>query len=149
MSAPGRHAAGVLLVNRAGHILLQLRDGNTAISPHQWALVAGGVEADESALEAAERELFEETGLSKTTDWELLFEGVRPAFDGGQVLWTVFVGATPARSSDIVVGEGRTIMFVDPRDVPSLDLGMSGAFFVPLFLESPQYSALLRDSNEC
>ena len=44
-----------------------------------------------------------------------------------------------ATDEDIVVGEGRQIVFVDPDELPRLDLAESAAWFVPRFLQSRTY----------
>src|ERR671939_1874100 len=56
-----QRAAGVLLIDERGWILLQLRDA-TGVYPHHWGTVGGEVEGAETVEEAARRELAEETG---------------------------------------------------------------------------------------
>ena len=48
---------------------------------------------------------------------------------------------------DIVLGEGRAIVFVDPAELGSLDLAESCAHFVPQFLASDLYRQL-RDEGK-
>ncbi len=50
--------ASVIVENEKGELLLQLRADNGC-----WAYSGGSVEPDEEVMEAARRELFEETGL--------------------------------------------------------------------------------------
>lgn len=52
-----RFAAGGVVVGEDGRIVLVLQRANT------WSLPKGGVEGEESLLQAARREIFEETGL--------------------------------------------------------------------------------------
>ncbi len=54
--------AAVILINENNEVLLQKRKDN-----HKWGLNGGSIELDENALEAAKRELFEETGLIADT----------------------------------------------------------------------------------
>ena len=68
--APGRsdfaqiaHSVGVVLVDDAGNVLLQLReDRPDVVYPNVWAIPSGSVEPGESSVDAARRELLEETG---------------------------------------------------------------------------------------
>lgn len=50
--------AGVIVENKAGEILLQLRKDNNC-----WGYPGGSIEIDEVVEDAAKRELFEETGI--------------------------------------------------------------------------------------
>jgi 8-oxo-dGTP pyrophosphatase MutT (NUDIX family) len=60
---PSRVTVGVVLVNGAGQVLMQLRDDKPSIAdPGCWAIPGGGQDPGESPEEAARRELLEETG---------------------------------------------------------------------------------------
>ena len=50
---------------------------------------------------------------------------------------------TRLTDADIVVGEGRQIVFVAPDDVPALDLATSSRELLPRLLASDEYAALL------
>lgn len=87
--APGRYAAGILLVAPTGRVLLLRRSDNGT-----WALPGGMVEPTDAAPPyAALRELYEETGYGGAVDME------RASLDAtrsrtGLVFWT-FGGRVP------------------------------------------------------
>lgn len=60
---------GALITDPAGRIYVQRRSEQRALFPGCWDLVGGHVEADETLLEALEREVREETG------WQLASTG--------------------------------------------------------------------------
>ncbi len=68
---PARNAVKVVLLNDANELLLMCMDDPTITSIGQessgpfWTLIGGEMEPNETIREAAEREVFEETGLGK------------------------------------------------------------------------------------
>lgn len=138
------YIAGVLLVDRAGRLLLQLRDGNTHIDPHRWGLPGGHVEPGEEPLDAAHRELREETGLD-VDELHLFWQGLAPSaqFPGAVGDFSVFYAATDATDDDVVCGEGAAMEFVDVATVATLEFGAAYTVIIPRFLASPQYQALV------
>ena len=70
---PYRPCVGVMLTNADGRIFA----GERIDTPDAWQMPQGGIDADETPLDAALRELFEETGVSEasvhfeaeTADW--------------------------------------------------------------------------------
>src|ERR1700682_2665749 len=61
---PRKISAGVILVNREGRVLMQLRDNTPGIMfPDHWGLTGGAGQAGETPEETARREVLEETGI--------------------------------------------------------------------------------------
>jgi 8-oxo-dGTP pyrophosphatase MutT (NUDIX family) len=137
--------AVVVLVDPQGRLLLQERDEHAPIAPDQWGMVGGHVEEGEDFEPAAYRELEEETGVRLAPGTLTLWRDEVHRFEGGQASrrYTVWVAPTRLTDADIVVGEGRQIVFVAPADLRSLDLAWSSRHFLPRFLTSESYAALL------
>lgn len=144
----GCDVAVAILVDARGWVLLQERDDAAEVEPGRWGFVGGHVEADEPFADALVREILEETGLR-------LPEGaVHVWYDGDETPeiklrpglwnhWQIWVGRVDLTDADIVCGEGRQIVFVDPATLPELDLAGTTAFYLPRFLASEEYAALL------
>jgi 8-oxo-dGTP pyrophosphatase MutT (NUDIX family) len=125
----------VLLVDPSGAVLLQHRDDTANASPNQWSLPGGHVEPGETPEEAARRELLEETGLT-AGDLEPFWHGPRPEEAGftHAVTVHVFRGQTQARQEDVVLGEGRAMLFVARSELLDRDLAITTANVLPLHL---------------
>ncbi|HEX6121676.1 MAG TPA: NUDIX domain-containing protein [Ktedonobacterales bacterium] len=143
-SQPSNHVVGICLVDADGRLLMQLRDGFARVSPNQWGLPGGQVEPGETPEAAARRELLEETGLRVAGALALFWQGVRPSSHrpGAATEWHVYCARTAARQEEVVLGEGAAMLFTPPEAARRLDLSVSAAFFVPLFLDSPAYREL-------
>lgn len=141
--------AGVLLVDPRGWVLLQERDEHPVIDPECWGLPGGHLDPPEDEAEAFEaaayRELAEETGLRLPPGSLELWRDDRVWHEAYRSLdrMQVWAGGTAVTDDDIVVGEGRRIVFVDPAEVPLLPLTGSARLFVPRFLESETYRRLV------
>ncbi|MCS4484416.1 NUDIX domain-containing protein [Gleimia sp. 6138-11-ORH1] len=59
---PTRQAARVIIISEDGYALLMLGHDSNDVNYRWWFTVGGGIKAGETALEAAQRELLEETG---------------------------------------------------------------------------------------
>ena len=138
---------GIFLVDARGWVLLQERDEHAPVAAEQWGIVGGHVDAGEDWPAAMRRELVEETGVELPEDaLELWYDGRHtPETKARAELtnhWQVWVGAANLTDEDIVCGEGRQIVFVDPDGLDELDLAESTADFLPRFLASEAYARL-------
>jgi 8-oxo-dGTP pyrophosphatase MutT (NUDIX family) len=136
--------AVVIRVDPQGRLLLQERDSGAPINPDQWGMVGGHVEDGEDFEPAAYRELEEETGIRLQPGDLTLWRDDQNQWTPDQEPrhYTVWIGRTRATDADIVLGEGRQIVFVHPDDVAELDLSHSCAHYLPSFLASQEYAAL-------
>ena len=136
--------ASVLLVDRRGWLLLQERDEHPVIDPEKWGFVGGHVEDGEGYAPGAYRELAEETGIrldpGELTFWRE-FEVFHESY-GTHDTVHVFVAPTLLGDEDIVVGEGRRIVFVDPAAAAGLDLTAAAAVALPALLDSDLYRSM-------
>ena len=143
----GCDVAVAILVDARGWVLLQERDDKAPVAPRTWAFVGGHVEAGERFADAVVRELAEETGLRLPEDTlRVWYDGDHtPELKARPELWNhwqIWVGRVDLTDDDVVVGEGRQIVFVDPATIGGLDLSRPTAFYLPLVLASEEYAAL-------
>ncbi len=135
--------AVAFLLDSRGHVLLQHRDEHAPRAANQWGMVGGHVEDGEDFDTAIHREIAEETGLETVPgDLTLWHEGEFSYADGHRSHYQVYAGRVEATDEDIVLGEGRAIVFVDPAQASGLDRAESLAHFLPQFLDSDLYRRL-------
>ncbi|MEP2942376.1 MAG: RNA pyrophosphohydrolase [Hyphomicrobiales bacterium] len=104
---PYRPCVGVVLFNKAGQVWLGKRQWSHVPEhrddEHQWQWPQGGIDEGEDPLEAAKRELFEETNVSSISllgdvpDWlsydlqkEMLGIGLKGKYRGQTQRWFAF-----------------------------------------------------------
>jgi ADP-ribose pyrophosphatase YjhB (NUDIX family) len=76
-----KEVAKIILVNRNGELLLQLRDNNPAIPcPGMWSLFGGGLEENEDGLKGVMRECDEELPNCRIYNVHLLFDEINSNF---------------------------------------------------------------------
>lgn len=126
----------VVLIDRRGWLLLQERDSAAPRAADQWGMVGGHVEDGEEFEPAAYRELAEETGVELPPGTLRLWRAEHYTYpDGHAGDYRIWLAEVDLTNADIVVGEGRQIVFVDPQVVPTLDLSYSAAHFLPQLIE--------------
>ncbi|GAB2860893.1 hypothetical protein GCM10027026_08430 [Myroides odoratimimus subsp. xuanwuensis] len=133
----------MILVDPRGWLLLQERDSHPVIDPDKWGLPGGHLDEGEDPEACAYRELEEETGvrLESGLGWWRDVEVFHEAYDSHDVCH-VFLGATTLTDDDIVCGEGRRIVFVEPSAALSLDLTAAAAIVLPMLVGTDLHDQL-------
>jgi 8-oxo-dGTP diphosphatase len=138
-----RRISVILLVDPRGRVLLQERDEHAPLAPEKWGMVGGHVEDGEDYDEAMRREILEETGIEIAAEDLTLWQATEFTYsDGHHSDYRVYAGRVDLTDDDIVLGEGRAIVFVDPAETQGLDKAESTVHFLPLFLASDLYRTL-------
>ena len=114
--------ATVILVDQAGRILMQLRDdgnGKTIPFPNMWNFPGGGAEGDESAMEAAVREIREEFEIDlDPADLQPIF-----SYSHRHAATDAVFACQLADDVDPVLHEGAAMAWKSLDEVASLPLG--------------------------
>jgi 8-oxo-dGTP diphosphatase len=138
-----RRIAVVFVVDPHGRVLMQHRSADAAVSPNQWTMPGGKIEEGEAPVDAARREVLEETGLT-VSDLVPIWSGTRASVKStdGVVEIHAFGTTTGASQEDIVLGEGQAMVFLAPDEARARDLGVTAALVLTPFLDSQQYQRL-------
>lgn len=102
-------AAGVLLILQNTDKVLLLRRGPNGDYPGTWATPAGGVEDGESPLDAARRELMEETGIA-------MFDAPMIPIQGGDPTFQLYAAVVPAPITVRLNEESTDYAWTDRRE---------------------------------
>jgi len=133
-----------VLVDRRGWLLMQERDEHPVIDPEKWGPPGGHLEPGEDPAAGAARELLEETGVRLDPAGLRLWRAIdvfHEAYGSHDVMY-VFAAAVDLADADVVCGEGRQIVFVEPSVARALDLTASASISVPGFLDSDLYASM-------
>jgi 8-oxo-dGTP pyrophosphatase MutT (NUDIX family) len=131
------HFAAVAVFDARGRLLMQERGEDALHDPGRWGYPGGDLEAGEDFLAAAVRELAEETGLvvdPRRLD-SLGVQRFRSESCGEDDEFELFAVRMAVSDDDVVCGEGRQMVFVDPASLAGLDLHQAVTLTLPRALE--------------
>jgi len=138
----------MILVDRQGRVLMQLRDDDPKIMfPGHWGLIGGAANADETPEQAARREVAEETGVALER-----FEPFRAYYfsengTGKKSVSTrtdyelyLFHAPCETPAEEMVCGEGRGLRFFAPGELRELDIAYNHRDVLADFFASALYA---------
>lgn len=112
-------AALVMLINKKGEVLLNLRDDKPNILyPKHWAILGGSVEKDETPEETAYREVKEEAGhiiKGPIKEYAKIIDR-----EGKNQLATIFVATINKEISELRLGEGQALKYYPPKEIQTI-----------------------------
>jgi isopentenyldiphosphate isomerase len=110
-------AVEIWVINDAGEILLQQRSASVELLPGLWGLTTGRVQAGETSLQAAVRELQEEMGILLSEDALQFIERI-PRDDETHLIWDIFVAyqEIPIETVHIQKEEVAAARYVTPKE---------------------------------
>lgn len=112
-------SAGAVLVATDGSILLQRRDNKPDISsPNMLSIFGGHVEENESYLEAAIREIDEETGYRASPDQMQFLIEFENKYPTSNIMKGIFYLIENVDQSNLKITEGK-LEAIDVKDIPN------------------------------
>lgn len=110
--------AVALLMNKAGHVLLQLRDDIPSIPyPGTWGLLGGVCEPGKTSEEALRRELLEEIEF-EAGELTLVGRFITPR----RHLLTLYAGRIDKPAEGLTLHEGQAVRYFPKEALPDLNL---------------------------
>ncbi len=152
---PRKISAGVILVDREGRVLMQLRDDTPGIMfPGHWGLTGGAGHPGETPEATARREVTEETGLDlgKIEPFKAYYSSETKAAAGGRkpsraaADYELYLFHAPCDTpaGELVCGEGRELRFFGPDETAGIDIAYNHSEVLADFFTSPAYAQYLR-----
>lgn len=152
---PRKISAGVILIDREGRVLMQLRDDTPEIMfPGHWGLTGGAGHPGETPEETARREVTEETGLTlvKIDPFKAYYSSETKAATGARKSTKttadyelyLFHAPCDTPAEDLICGEGRELRFFGPDETAPLDIAYNHREVLADFFTSPAYALYLR-----
>lgn len=141
-------SAGVILVDRQGRVLMQLRDDDPKIMfPGHWGLTGGAAHPDETPEQAARREVQEETGvaLERFEPFRAYYfsesgAGKKSATTRTDYELYLFHAPCETSAEEMVCGEGRGLRFFAPAEMRELDIAYNHRDVLSDFFASALYA---------
>lgn len=153
-SVPRKLSAGVILVDREGRVLLQLRDDDPQIMyPGHWGITGGAGRPGETPEQIARREVREETGLvlDSMEPFKAYYTTSAPTAGRGRaaakrVDYELYLFHAPCDTpaEELICGEGRGLRFFAPHELPAIDVAYNHREVLTDFFASPAYPRYLR-----
>jgi 8-oxo-dGTP pyrophosphatase MutT (NUDIX family) len=152
---PRKISAGVILVDREGRVLMQLRDDTPGIMfPDHWGLTGGAGHAGETPEKTARREVLEETGieLAKMEPFKAYYftetktpgGARRSTKPGADYELYLFHAPCDAPAEELVCGEGRELRFFSPDEAAGIQIAYNHREVLADFFASSAYDRYLR-----
>ncbi len=141
-------AAGVILTDTEGRILLQLRDDDPRILyPNHWGITGGNARSREKPENTARREVREETGLELDDFYPFTVTDITLE-SGIQSVTHYYYAKTDKTVDQMVLGEGQELRFFYPEALDDLPLAFEHHDVLTDFIASPEYRSCLSKEDD-